>query len=305
MNVPQIRNVYRKLGFLNAPGSVKSGFGLIHDGSIDTPISFLTLPVFNPWPAVKKDDLAAFLLEVDTGMAPTVGLQITVTATNANAPATLLHDRASREPGRRGQLRHRREGDPRRASARLRLPDRGHRPTRATRPGSGRSRRPRCGPRRSPARRGRSRASAPARSTRIGIDRDLDGTPDGVDGLESYGASTPGVNGPLLLAGNKKPSIGATGFALAVTGAPANAAGLFAFGPLPASIPIAGHHRARRLQRPRVLVHVAERRRERHRGDLGGHPQRRGVRRDVRSTSRRRWPTSRPPGGSRRRTGSR
>jgi YVTN family beta-propeller protein len=239
MNVPQFRNVYRKLGFLKAPGTVKSGFGFLHDGVIDTPLSFVNLPVFNPWPAAKKDDLAAFLVEVDTGMAPAVGLQITVTGANANAPATLgtialLESQAA--AGNCGLVVKGTLGGLPRG---LVYQTAGS--TYATDTTG-------LGPFTSAALRSQALAGAtwtftgvaPGTANRIGIDRDQDGTPDGVDGVETYGASTAGINGPLLLAGNKKPSIGTTGFALAATGAPANAGGIFAFSALPASIPIAG-----------------------------------------------------------------
>ena len=81
---------------------------------------------------------------------------------------------------------------------------------------------------------------APGTATRIGLDRDLDGTLDGVDGIETYGTSTPGINGPLLLDANRKPSIGTNGFALVGTGAAPGAAGLFAFSSFRASIPVSG-----------------------------------------------------------------
>ena len=105
MNVPQIRNIYRKQGFLSAPGAVKSGFGFIHDGSIDTPLSFVTLPVFNPWPANKKDDLAAFLVEVDTGTAPDGRAPDHRDGCQRQRCGDHHHDRPAREPGGRRQLR--------------------------------------------------------------------------------------------------------------------------------------------------------------------------------------------------------
>jgi hypothetical protein len=240
MNVPQIRNIYRKQGFLNAPGAVKSGFGMIHDGSIDTPITFLNLPVFNPWPAATKDDVAAFLLEVDTGTAPTVGLQVTVTAANANAAATtatlsLLESQAAAGNCSvvvKGTL----FGLPRglvyqTGSANYLTDTAGLGPFTST-------------DLRNQASSGQAAWTftgvAPGTGTRIGVDRDLDGTLDGADGVLTYGASTPGINGPLLLDANRKPSIGTTGFAVVGTGAVPGAAGLFAFSSLPASIPIGG-----------------------------------------------------------------
>jgi YVTN family beta-propeller protein len=240
MNVPHIRNLYRKTGFLNAPGAVKSGFGFIHDGSVDTLLSFVNLPVFNPWPASKKDDLAAFLAEVDTGTAPTVGLQITVTSANANAASTaatiaLLEAQAAASNCAvvvKGTLNGLPHGFVFQPAA-----------------GNYASDAPGLGPFTSAVLRNQALAGqaqwtftgvAPGTATRIGVDRDLDGALDGADGLETYGDSTPGVNGPLLLDGNREPSIGTNGFALVVTGAPASAPGLFGLSTAPASIPISG-----------------------------------------------------------------
>jgi YVTN family beta-propeller protein len=240
MNVPHLRNLYRRNGLVNAPGAVKSGFGFIHDGSIDTLLSFVNLPVFNPWPSAKKDDLAAFLAEADTGTAPAVGLQITVTAANANAGATattiaLLEGQAAAancDIVVKGTL----NGLPRGL---------------VYQPGSTNyaSDTTGIGPFTWASLKNQALAGqatwtftgvAPGTAVRIGIDRDLDGTPDGIDGVETYGESTPGINGPLLLDANRKPSIGTVGFALVVTGAPAGSSGLFALSSFPASIPVVG-----------------------------------------------------------------
>jgi hypothetical protein len=230
--------VYRKLGFLNAPGAVKSGFGLIHDGSVDTPLTFVNLPVFNAWPASKKDDLAAFLVEADTGTAPAVGHQITVTSGNANAAATIAAIALLEGQTTAGNcalvVKGTLNGLPRGLVYQA---------------GSYASDTPGLGPftaatLRSQALAGQAQwtfTGVPVGSgTRIGIDRDLDGAPDGADGIETYGASTPGINGALLLDANREPAIGTIGFALVVTGAPAGASGVFAFSTLPASIPISG-----------------------------------------------------------------
>jgi DNA-binding beta-propeller fold protein YncE len=240
MNVPQIRNIYRKNGFLNAAGPVKSGFGLIHDGSIDTPLAFVNLPQFNAWPAAQKDDLAAFLLEVDTGTAPAVGLQITVDAANANATATtdriaLLEGQATLGNSAlvvKGTLAGLPRGLVFQAVG-----------------GNYTSDTVGLGPftsaqLRSQATNGQAvwtfTGVAPGTQTRIGVDRDQDGALDNSDGLETYGASTPGANGPILLDANRKPSINTPGFALVGTGALPGASGFFAFSAQPASIPAAG-----------------------------------------------------------------
>lgn len=84
--VPQLRNVYQKAGMFGfslsagAPtGPQIRGFGFSHDGSVDTLDSFLSDPVFNfPAPAATtRAQVAAFVLAMDTDLAPIVGQQVT------------------------------------------------------------------------------------------------------------------------------------------------------------------------------------------------------------------------------------
>src|SRR5262249_35630767 len=84
--VPELRNLYRKLGFSRSAGPQKSGFGYTHDGALDNLSNFLAQPVFNPWPSSTKDDIVEFLLAFDTGTAPAVGYQVTIDQTNATDP---------------------------------------------------------------------------------------------------------------------------------------------------------------------------------------------------------------------------
>lgn len=88
MKVPQLRNAYAKTGFTNAAGPQKRGFGYIHDGSIDNLITFLHLPVFNFQNEQQRRDLASFILSFDTGMAPSVGRQLTISASTKNLAST-------------------------------------------------------------------------------------------------------------------------------------------------------------------------------------------------------------------------
>ena len=85
--VPQLRGAYQKLGMLNVSGQQRSGFGFIHDGSIDTLLDFLRVPVFTFRNDDDRRDVEAFVLAFDTGMAPSVGLQITFTG-NSSRDAT-------------------------------------------------------------------------------------------------------------------------------------------------------------------------------------------------------------------------
>ncbi|MGH7730415.1 MAG: beta-propeller fold lactonase family protein [Candidatus Eiseniibacteriota bacterium] len=86
IKVPQLRNLYKKVGFTDAPGAVnKHGIAYTHDGAVDNLFSFLQFPLFNFGPpAVANDnrrDVEAFLLAFDTGMAPAVGFQVTFDGT--------------------------------------------------------------------------------------------------------------------------------------------------------------------------------------------------------------------------------
>jgi cytochrome c peroxidase len=86
--VPQLRGVYQKLGMRSANGEQLSGFGLIHDGSVDTLLDFLRLPVFTFRNDDDRRDVEAFVLAFDSGIAPAVGLQVTVNGENKSSSAT-------------------------------------------------------------------------------------------------------------------------------------------------------------------------------------------------------------------------
>ena len=85
--IPQLRGLYQKLGMRNVTGEQVSGFGFIHDGSIDTLLNFLRLPVFTFKNDNDRRDVEAFVLAFDTGLAPSVGLQVTINAENKLSPA--------------------------------------------------------------------------------------------------------------------------------------------------------------------------------------------------------------------------
>ena len=86
--VPHTRNAYHKVGmFGQSAGSVDTGeqirgFGYLHDGSIDTIRNFLSASVFTLTEA-DRENLEAFTFEFPTDLAPIVGQQVTLTATNA------------------------------------------------------------------------------------------------------------------------------------------------------------------------------------------------------------------------------
>jgi YVTN family beta-propeller protein len=85
--VPQLRGLYQKLGLQNSAGEQLSGFGFIHDGTIDTLLDFLRLPVFTFSSDNDRRDVEAFVLAFDSGLAPAVGLQVTLNGDNKLSPA--------------------------------------------------------------------------------------------------------------------------------------------------------------------------------------------------------------------------
>jgi YVTN family beta-propeller protein len=92
--VPQLRAIYQKLHFNNAPGTnTIGGFGFVHDGTDPSIQVFLSRPVFQNIlsNSVIKNNLAAFVQCFDTGTAPTVGYTRTASTTNI-ADSSLLSD---------------------------------------------------------------------------------------------------------------------------------------------------------------------------------------------------------------------
>ncbi len=92
--VAHLRNVYQKLGMfgmvrvptINAGnnghlGDQVRGFGMLHDGAIDTLFRFLDANVFflND---TQRRDLESFMIQFPTTLAPIVGQQVTLTDTN-------------------------------------------------------------------------------------------------------------------------------------------------------------------------------------------------------------------------------
>jgi hypothetical protein len=105
MKVPQLRNLYDKVGMFGVPanpganpggngptGPQVRGFGFLNDGSVDTIFRFLQAVVFNPSPGgttgfasgdPQRRDVEQFLLAFDNDLAPIVGQQVTLRADNA------------------------------------------------------------------------------------------------------------------------------------------------------------------------------------------------------------------------------
>jgi len=90
MKVPQLRNLYQKTGFTDAAGAVnKRGFGFTHNGATDNLFDFLHFPGFNFAAGAPGDDqrrdVEAYLLSFDTGLAPAVGAEVTFDGTAGDA----------------------------------------------------------------------------------------------------------------------------------------------------------------------------------------------------------------------------
>ena len=102
VKIPHLRNMYQKVGMFGMPqtpffhptdgehqGDQIRGSGFLHDGSIDTLFRLNEATVFttNPRAAFDTDqerrEVEQFLLAFDTDLAPIVGQQMTLTATNA------------------------------------------------------------------------------------------------------------------------------------------------------------------------------------------------------------------------------
>ncbi len=63
-------------------GDQVRGYGFLHDGIVDTVAAFLSAVVFNTTP-LQEIELEQFILAFDTDLAPAVGQQVTLTATNS------------------------------------------------------------------------------------------------------------------------------------------------------------------------------------------------------------------------------
>jgi len=101
--IPHLRNLYTKVGMFGMPaipgdnpgnnvnqGAQIRGSGFQHDGTVDTLFRFLQAQVFNPRSRVgfaggdpQRRDVEQFLLAFDTDLAPIVGQQVTLDASNA------------------------------------------------------------------------------------------------------------------------------------------------------------------------------------------------------------------------------
>jgi DNA-binding beta-propeller fold protein YncE len=83
--IPHLRAIYQKGNFNHNPGAVSiGGFGFVHDGIDDTLFRFLSRPVFGVFATntTIKNNLEAYLHCFDTGTAPAVGYTRTISSGN-------------------------------------------------------------------------------------------------------------------------------------------------------------------------------------------------------------------------------
>ena len=88
VKIPHLRNVYTKLGNLEigpnaASGDQYRGFFINHEGSSTTVFNFLSVGDFIfPGGDSQRKDVVEFVLAMPSNVAPVVGRQVTLTATN-------------------------------------------------------------------------------------------------------------------------------------------------------------------------------------------------------------------------------
>jgi DNA-binding beta-propeller fold protein YncE len=111
--IPHLRNLYQKVGRFDVAGPQIRGFGFLHDGSVDTVLTFLRDPLIFLFPDgdPQRRDVIRFLMRFPGELAPIVGQQVTLDAANAEtvdgridlllaraeAGFTLLGDPAAKE----------------------------------------------------------------------------------------------------------------------------------------------------------------------------------------------------------------
>ena len=91
--VPQLRDMYKKVGLSFSSQTNNRGFGFTHDGSADTIFGLLQRSVFT-FPAgaagdAERRDLEAFLMCFSTGTHPAVGTQLTVDGGNKGSASVI------------------------------------------------------------------------------------------------------------------------------------------------------------------------------------------------------------------------
>jgi YVTN family beta-propeller protein len=76
LKIPQLRNLYDKVGFELSQTESRAGFGFIHDGSVDTIARFITEPIFNLSSDQEVADMVAFMLSFTGSDLPSGSLSL-------------------------------------------------------------------------------------------------------------------------------------------------------------------------------------------------------------------------------------
>ena len=122
--IPQLRNLYKRSGFNTTQMVNTSGFGFLHDGSVDSLERFISEPVFDLKNEQELADLVAFMLafsgsdlpegSLSTPLVPpgtpsqdshaAVGKQVTLDSSNNTDPAVLAMIEVLREQSIQGKI---------------------------------------------------------------------------------------------------------------------------------------------------------------------------------------------------------
>lgn len=240
LKVAQLRNLYRKKGFTNGSGPQKSGFGFTHDGSFDSLMAFLSLPVFGGWPAQDMDDIIAMLDALDTGTAPLVGFERVLSQSNATDPQLLLDAQLLAARAAVGDLDLTARGVVDGVNVGL-LFDVPNSVFVSDVPGAG--------PFSMVVLQQKAQAGLavlqllavpPGSGERLARDRDQDGALDGTEAATSYGSATPGCGGEPVLLANSEPFIGNAQFGFAMHNAQPGTIGVLALALGQAQLPVLG-----------------------------------------------------------------
>jgi hypothetical protein len=78
LKVPTLRGIYQKTPTITSGGRRTAGVGFTHDGTVESLDEYLRRPVFAFPDRRARRDVEAFLMALDTGTAPAVGLQVTL-----------------------------------------------------------------------------------------------------------------------------------------------------------------------------------------------------------------------------------
>ncbi|MEM7201903.1 MAG: beta-propeller fold lactonase family protein [Planctomycetota bacterium] len=239
--VPQLRNIYKRQNRTPEGGMSMSGFGLLHDGSVNNVFDLLTKPVFQSlsFQPVNKRRLERYMLEFDTGMAPTVGFTVDLRQATVGDPQVVADSDLLVQQAQLGNIDVVAKGTYQGAErsfawfgGTLFLPDTAGVPL-AT-----------LDALRSAAAAGNADLAlmgVPLGSgRRIGIDRDLDGVLDGDERPVTYGQASPPCATPVALRANSPAFLGNDVFGVVADGAPPSALGVLLVGGASAALPFGG-----------------------------------------------------------------